>query len=322
MMQRMWQGLIEATIAISWTWDIQKPDYKFFASAEIGSVADVGAKVVAKIEEMIDKVREAIQWIGDLLWKISSFGHSICQKLEENGKLNGKLGRSVCNEVADKLQDLARPIISTAEWVCNEVLNAINTLIDNWIGGALDSAAAIERFFSIQKMELWGELGADSARIGASIDLTFLGNQYSLAAELDVMAIGKSIWDAVKSKASDLSQAVTNKWNEIKDKASDLMEEFKGKMREKMCGGTNEWGDGSFCLGGTTCKCCQNSATHWWGKGGRHCGNEQCRSAGSCCWGGSTCRACCIDYGSNSGMSVAAAKKCNGGRGGRKCKEP
>ena len=288
-------------------------------SKQSGSVADVGAKVVAKIEEMIDKVREAIQWIGDLLWKISSFGHSICQKLEENGKLNGKLGRSVCNEVADKLQDLARPIISTAEWVCNEVLNAINTLIDNWIGGALDSAAAIERFFSIQKMEFSGELNADSAKISASIDLTFLGNHYSLAAELDFMAIGKSIWDAVKAKASDLSQAITDKWNEIKNKASDLMDEFKGKMREWICSGTEEWGDGSGCLGGTTCKCCQNSATHWWGEGRRACGNERCRPAGSCCWGGSTCRACCINYGANSGMSYAAMRACGGGYGGRKC---
>ena len=319
MMKRMWGGLIEATIAISWTWDIRNPDYKFKASAEIGSMAEVGAKVVAKIEEMIDKAREAIVWVGDLLRKIASFGYSICQKLQDNGKLNGKLGRDVCDNVAGWLQDLAGPIIAAAEIVCNKVLDAINALIDNWMGGALDSAAAIERFFSIQKMELSGELNADSAKISASIDLTFLGNHYSLAAELDFMAIGKSIWDAVKAKASDLSQAITDKWNEIKNKASDLMDEFKGKMREWMCSGTEEWGDGAGCLGGSTCKCCRNSATHWWGEGRRACGNERCRPADSCCWGGSTCRACCINYGANSGMSYAAAWACNNGRGGRKC---
>ena len=294
----MWL-LFDCTIALSWTWDIANPDFKFYASVEIASVAEIGQKGMDMIDAMIEVARGFITQVENLMRQIAGFASGICQKLEAAGKL-GKLGIAVCNGIAGILEGFVAPLIALASAAANLVLDAIEYLIDNWTGGALDSAAKMANFFSVQYMEFEGALSADSAFISASIDLTFMGNQHHAELSVDVKAIGQSIWGWVKEIAGDLTEAVTEKWLEVKDKAKDILEDMRKKMLENKCGGTEGWGDGETC--GAKCKCCANDETRWYGggygNGGKKaCGTQACWGDGHDCGGNSCGGNCCSGHG-------------------------
>ena len=61
----MWL-LFDCTIALSWSWDIANPDFKFYASVEIASVAEIGQKVMDMIDAMIEVARGFITKVEDL----------------------------------------------------------------------------------------------------------------------------------------------------------------------------------------------------------------------------------------------------------------
>lgn len=54
------------------------------------------------------------------------------------------------------------------------------------------------------------------------------------------------------------------------------------------------WGDGTRCMGGSTCGyCCRGESQHWWTRGMTACGHEPCWGRGTRCVGGSSCGRCC-----------------------------
>lgn len=59
------------------------------------------------------------------------------------------------------------------------------------------------------------------------------------------------------------------------------------------CNGKKDWPRGQICALGTTCDCCADTATYWWGKAATACGQDSCWPRDTWCLGGTSCNQCC-----------------------------
>jgi hypothetical protein len=64
----------------------------------------------------------------------------------------------------------------------------------------------------------------------------------------------------------------------------------------KACGDEPKWSDGTICALGSTCNACNNTATFWDSKFITACGNEPCWEREKICAAGTTCNHCCNGY--------------------------
>jgi len=54
--------------------------------------------------------------------------------------------------------------------------------------------------------------------------------------------------------------------------------------------------DGVTCVFGTSCNCCENEATYWYGKTATACGEEPCWGKDIYCFAGTSCNNCCSSW--------------------------
>jgi hypothetical protein len=64
----------------------------------------------------------------------------------------------------------------------------------------------------------------------------------------------------------------------------------------KACGEEPKWDDGTICALGTTCNACKNTATFWDTKFITACGDEPCWKKRTICAAGTTCNNCCSGH--------------------------